>query len=530
MQSTEKFQYVIVGAGPAGLQMAYYLKKAGHSYVVLEGKEKPGAFFDMFPRHRKLISINKVYTGYSDTEINFRWDWNSLLEEDDAEPLLFKQFSRQYFPAAQDMLNYLAAFEQKHELHIRYNSPVHTIGKENSGYRLRGQEINIECEVLLIATGVSREYIPDIPGIELSESYMDVSVDPENFANQRVLILGKGNSGFETADHLVATASMIHVSSPNPLKMAWSTHYVGHLRAVNNNLLDTYQLKSQNAIIDAQITGMRVVGDQIEVTFAYAHAQGEVESIKYDRVIRCTGFGFNSDIFAPECTPVTCINGRFPEQTADWESVNCRNMFFIGTLMHMRDFKKQMSGFVHGFRYNVRTLHRMLEQRFHALPYPEQVIELKAENLCHQMLARFNRSSGLWQQPGFLCDAVIVHQQKGTAGYLEEMSFDGMKLHFPEAEYLTASLEFGSHKFANPFEVARISRDNTMDARDSNFLHPVVRHFCSGQLVAEHHVIEDLAAEWVEPEHITPLMEFLKQALIGKVQMTASRLVSMAEG
>jgi protoporphyrinogen oxidase len=100
MQSTEKYQYVIVG--PAGLQMAYYLKKAGRSYVVLEGKEKPGAFFDIFPRHRKLISINKVYTGYLDNEINLRWDWNSLLEEDDTEPLLFKQFSRQYFPAAEE--------------------------------------------------------------------------------------------------------------------------------------------------------------------------------------------------------------------------------------------------------------------------------------------------------------------------------------------------------------------------------------------------------------------------------------------
>jgi len=37
------------------------------------------------------------------------------------------------------------------------------------------------------------------------------------------------------------------------LRMAWRSHYVGHLRAVNNNLLDTYQLKSQNALLDGTV-------------------------------------------------------------------------------------------------------------------------------------------------------------------------------------------------------------------------------------------------------------------------------------
>jgi hypothetical protein len=43
------------------------------------------------------------------------------------------------------------------------------------------------------------------------------------------------------------TAAVIHVAGPHSIRMAWRTHYVGHLRAVNNNFLDTYQLKSQNA-------------------------------------------------------------------------------------------------------------------------------------------------------------------------------------------------------------------------------------------------------------------------------------------
>ena len=69
-------------------------------------------------------------------------------------------------------------------------------------------------------TGSAPRYFAQaMAGIELAESYVDVSVDPEAFANQRVLILGKGNSAFETADNLISTTALLHVASPNPLPL-----------------------------------------------------------------------------------------------------------------------------------------------------------------------------------------------------------------------------------------------------------------------------------------------------------------------
>src|SRR5215211_5536960 len=90
--------YLIIGAGPAGLQMGYFLEKAGRDYRILEAGATPGTFFTRFPRHRKLISVNKVYTGFEDDELNLRWDWNSLLGDSDAP--LFKHYNKQYFPPA----------------------------------------------------------------------------------------------------------------------------------------------------------------------------------------------------------------------------------------------------------------------------------------------------------------------------------------------------------------------------------------------------------------------------------------------
>jgi protoporphyrinogen oxidase len=38
-------EYVIIGAGPAGLQLGYFLAQTGRSYVILEAGRTPGTFF-----------------------------------------------------------------------------------------------------------------------------------------------------------------------------------------------------------------------------------------------------------------------------------------------------------------------------------------------------------------------------------------------------------------------------------------------------------------------------------------------------
>src|SRR4051794_18851221 len=46
--------YLIIGAGPAGLQLAALLVRDGHDYAVLERGTAPGTFFTRYPRHRRL--------------------------------------------------------------------------------------------------------------------------------------------------------------------------------------------------------------------------------------------------------------------------------------------------------------------------------------------------------------------------------------------------------------------------------------------------------------------------------------------
>ncbi|MDJ0797512.1 MAG: NAD(P)-binding domain-containing protein [Calothrix sp. MO_167.B12] len=516
------FDYLIIGAGPAGLQLGYFLEKANRNYMILESGDSSGTFFKKYPRHKKLISINKVYTGYEDPEINLRWDWNSLIS--DSEKMLFKHYSRDYFPHTDDLVRYLEDFADYFNLKIKYNCKVTNIAKKDKFILTDSNGDVYLASRLIIATGLSKPYIPPIPGIELAENYTDVSIEPEDFANQKVLIIGKGNSGFETADNLVGTASMIHIASPTPLSMAWKTKYVGHLRAVNNNFLDTYQLKSQNGVIDAHINRIDYVDSKYVVSFLYTHANGEEEEIIYDRIIVCTGFRFDDSIFDESCKPDLTINDRFPNQTAEWESSNIKNLYFAGVLTHMRDYKAKQSGFIHGFRYNIRTLHHILEYKYHHRPLPYQLITPSAESLTDAIIRRVNVSSGLWQQTDFLCDLITLSKDGKSAKYYQELP----KEYIYESElgkcenYYLISLEFGYQidEILDPFAINRVHKDDAKNASQSAFIHPIIRHFCGNKMIAEHHVIEDLASEWLEDVHIKPLLEFLYNQLLYKFPLT----------
>ena len=369
---------------------------------------------------RKLISINKVYTGHADREINLRWDWNSLLDDEDAPRL--GDYTEEYFPGADDLVRYLEDYARRHGLNIETGVDVKRVSRDGDGFVVEdARGGSYRARRLVVATGCSLPHVPQIPGSQHAELYDHVSVDPADFRNQRVLILGKGNSGFETADNLVGAASAIHVASPRPLRMAWESKYVGHVRAVNNNLIDTYQLKSQNAILDATCERIEHRDGRLHATFLYAHADGERETLAYDRIICCTGFRFDTSVFDESCRPDLVIDGRFPGQTSAFESTNVPGLFFAGSLMQARDWKKKQSGFIHGFRYNLRALHRIFELRYFGNEWPHRRVAPEPGALSEAVLARVNRSSALWQQTGFLCDLIVVPRDGSPARYYEEL-------------------------------------------------------------------------------------------------------------
>ncbi|MEV4346655.1 NAD(P)-binding domain-containing protein [Actinoplanes sp. NPDC049596] len=504
--------YLIIGAGPAGLQLAALLERDGRDYVVLEAGQSAGTFFRTYPRHRQLISINKIWTGSSDPEFNLRADWNSLLTDDPA--LQFRNYSSKYFPAADDMVRYLEDFASG--LNVVYGARVTSVIRPSDFVVTTGDAV-YEARRVIVATGVSRLYEPPIEGAALAERYDTVSVEPADFTNQRVLIIGKGNSAFETADALVETAAVIHVAGPHSVKLAWQTHYVGHLRAVNNNFLDTYQLKSQNAVLDGTVERIVKRDDGgYRVDFRYARTVEAIRVLAYDRIILCTGFAFDATPFEGDAAPSLVINDRFPSQTAAFESVNVPGLYFAGTLSQQRDFKKSTNGFIHGFRYGVRALSRILAARYENQPWPSATLDTTPEAITAAVIARINRSSALWQQFAVLADVVTVN---GSAAYHEEVPVAYFKdgALGPYGTAFVVTLEYGpEHDKVDPFDidVPRVAENDAAAAQDASYLHPVVRAYRDGEVVATHHLAENLENDWNLPGvHVAPLEVFVKGVL-----------------
>uniref|UniRef100_A0A915L5M9 Uncharacterized protein n=1 Tax=Romanomermis culicivorax TaxID=13658 RepID=A0A915L5M9_ROMCU len=125
----------------------------GRDYVIFERNSVPGSFFEKYPRHRKLISINKRYTGRKNREFNLRHDWNSLLTDDFS--ILFTNYSKEYFPQADCLLKYLKDFSEKFKLKVKFNTKISDIAynknvaNERCRFTMKDQmERSICCRVL----------------------------------------------------------------------------------------------------------------------------------------------------------------------------------------------------------------------------------------------------------------------------------------------------------------------------------------------------------------------------------------------
>ncbi len=268
------------------------------------------------------------------------------------------------------------------------------------------------------------------------------------------------------------------------------------------------------------------------MVFSFSRADEVQKELTYDRVIACTGFRFDASIFEGDARPELVINDRFPNQTSAWESTNVPGLYIAGTLSQVRDFKKSTNGFIHGFRYGVRALGKILDQRYENQEWPSRGIEATPEAITGKIIERINRTSALWQQFDVLADVVTVQggqgvqslqggqdAQDGRASYLEEVPVAYFKdggIGSPEHAFLV-TLEYGpDHDKVDPFDitVTRIAQDTPGQAHDAAYLHPVVRHYRDGELAGTHHLAENLENEWDRPAvHVEPLIAFVKEQL-----------------
>lgn len=453
-----EYDNIIIGAGPAGIQLGYFLQKQNIKYLIIEKSDICASFFNKYPHSKQLISLNKVFTGKDEPDFNLRHDWNSLLND---ESMLFKQYSEELYPNSNSLCTYLNDFANNNKLNIKYNTTIAQINKlqNNNMYELviNGDDnINIKyhCSKLIMASGLSIQNLPKIQfkhsdntetGTNKIKHYGDYpsgyftdKTILNTYKGKKVLLFGGGNASYELANILQSYCSnVIIMGSIKDLSIV--SHYTGDIRSIYYPFMDTFYLKSMNGIdkfdknIKLTIIQNKNINDinyekyQILYNigpFPLSTLYDDTRDLEYyDEIIYCTGWKFNNSIFNFELN--TTVNNKFPEIDFKYESTNNTNLFFIGSLMHSHDFKKSSGGFIHGFRYLIKLFTKV---NF-GMPFTIHKFKFDGTLNCYVHLAdhmfkRINFASSIYQMYGVLKDIYYFNKETNEIIYYEDITDD----------------------------------------------------------------------------------------------------------
>lgn len=182
---------LVIGAGQAGLAAAYWLKRFGPTFAVLEALERPGA------RWRDRYASLTLFTPRE----------FSMLP---GTPL---RGAASGYASAAEFADYLQSYAQQYQLPIRTNEPVVRLARSEKGFVVdlrSGQQITTSAAI--IATGGFQ--LPILPAMasQLSTEVQQLTVEtyrtPVDVLGQRVLVVGDGATGRDIAADLAASHSV----------------------------------------------------------------------------------------------------------------------------------------------------------------------------------------------------------------------------------------------------------------------------------------------------------------------------------
>jgi thioredoxin reductase len=412
-----EYPIVVVGSGPGGLQVSYSLTRLGVEHALITADHEPAGMFRRFPFFQRLVTWSKPFAPVERGTRRYEWyDWNSLLGDEPDHRALVPGFmdGTSMFPARSEMERGIAEFVERTKLPIRYGCRWESTRQEEGGFAIGTSDGEYRCRAMVLATGMTEPWSPDTPGMDEVPHYVETE-EPKAYRDQRIVLIGKRNSGFELADGFQPWAKQIILISPRPARISVIAHSTAAARARYLQPFEDHVLGGGTFVLDAAIERVERIAGGWRV-----HAQGTTRPgdlvLDADRVIACTGFSAPlGDL--PDLGVATFHQGRLPAQTAFWESTSIPGIYFAGAITQGSIGLKKYgipsnSAAVHGFRYNARVLARHLAATHLGIEVPGTRIE--PSDLVPYLLDEVAGAPELWNQQSYLARVIRFDQGEGV--------------------------------------------------------------------------------------------------------------------
>mmetsp|Transcript_13829 Transcript_13829/g.32692 ORF Transcript_13829/g.32692 Transcript_13829/m.32692 type:complete len:364 (+) Transcript_13829:805-1896(+) len=236
-----------------------------------------------------------------------------------------------------------------------------------------------------------------------------------------------------------------------------------------------------------------------------------------DEVIRCTGFTYvDTSIFDETCTPTTKKDGRLAVLDHEWQSENVPGLYFLGTSMQAAD-PHTASGFIHGFRYNVRTCVTLLMHKYKGVAIPFDTLPLKSTPIAEAICERLSHSSALWQLFNFIIDVIVANPETGEVRHYKELRHDWVLDHSGWMKewpcVFIVAFDFGEKRYTGetpkPFDVVTPAKHVACGVN----IHPVVTSYFNGQIQRKLHLRVTLDGHWQGPGNLSPVFTLVNSLL-----------------
>jgi len=196
----EVWDTIVIGGGQAGLASGYHLQKKGLRFLILEANGQAVGSWPNYYASLKLFSLAR---------------FSSL-------PGLKFPGAGDHYPLRDEVIHYLQEYAKAFRLPIKTNQRVESVEKTGETFMIRTVSGDrYESKTVINATGAFQHpYMPVIKGREKFRGNILHSSEyrnPTPFVNQRVLVVGAGNSAVQIAVEL-AEVSRTSLAVLRPVK------------------------------------------------------------------------------------------------------------------------------------------------------------------------------------------------------------------------------------------------------------------------------------------------------------------------